>query len=334
MRRGVRRRGQAIAELVLGLAVFITVLIFGLHFAEVSHLALKTHEAMAAAAWDATSYRVERPGVDGVDPGAWYDVSRIAAPRVTTTTNARYADWDGRQSTSGSTGPTQVFTRANGLTTTCTRNGNPAYGFLVPATAGAPTYGEPGALSCVSQGSVSALNIPTSFLQDADRGFFSVAHVRRDTFTLCGLGRPTGGTCRGALNLLLGDHGLTSGNNESEECVVRDEDVPGETCANRVFYGLAHNTWDRSMGWTGAPEDFARSVTGSAPPGRVTGFYMSFRGEGAFGETQERLWQTQPMDYNLAGGVRGTYRQAYNASNALMAPTTTQFIYLGRYTCD
>lgn len=331
-------RGQALAELVLGLMVFVTVLVFGLHFAEVSHLALKTHEAVAAAAWDATAYRVERPGVAGADAVAWYDAGRIAVPRVTATTNARYADWDGRQSTADGTAPTQVFTRANGLTTTCTRNVNPVNGFAVSATANTPAYGEPGALSCISRGSVSTINIPTDFLQNSDKGFFSVRHVPRTTYPLCGLGRASGGIdCQGTLSLLLGDHGLTSGEGEERECALLNDDIPGRTCANRAFYGLAHEAWDRSMGWTGMPEDFADRVTGGTPEQRVTGFYLSFRGEesGTFGEVHERLWQTQPMDYNVSStGVRGTYRLAYNAANALRVSTTTRFVYLGRYTCD
>ncbi len=331
-RRG--ERGQALAELVLGLAVFVTVLIFGLHFAEVAHLGLKTHEAVAAAAWDATSYRVERPGALGADPVAWYDASRYAAPRANTLTNERYADWDGRQSTTGSA-PTLVFSRANELITTCNRNMNAGNTFRVDATPTTPAYGEPGALTCASRGTVSAINIPTSFLQEADQGFFSAPHVRRNIFPLCGLGRASGGECQGTLSLLLGDHGLTSGEGENLECALLADDLPGRTCANRAFYGLAHQAWDRSMGWTGAPERFADRVTGSSPTQRITGFYLSFRGEeSGFGEIHERLWQTQPMDHNLATTGRGTYRMAYNTSNMLRASTATRFVYLGRYTCD
>jgi hypothetical protein len=329
-------------ELVLGLIVFVTVLMFGLHFAELSHLSLKAHEATAAAAWDATAYRAERLGVAGVDDGAWYDTGRIAAPRATAVTNARYGDWDGRQSVERGTGPTQLYTQANALTTTCTRSEDPRNGFRVSETANAPGYGEPGALSCVTQGGVRTINIPARFLQDANDGFFSAAHLTRRAYTLCGLGRPAAGTgCRGSLSILLGDHGLTSGEGEERECAVLADDIPGQRCANRAFYGLAHETWDRSMGWTGLPERFANRVTGSSPGTRVTGFYLSFRGEesGTFGESHERVWQTNPMDHNLAqvpslGTVRGTYRMAYDSSNALRAPTATQFVYLGRYTCD
>lgn len=336
------RRGQSTLELVLGLAVFVTVLMFGLHFAELSHLSLKAHEALAAAAWDATAYRVERPGVDGVDGWAWYDANRYAAPRATATTNERYADWDGRRSAAGNTGPSQLYTRAHELTTECIRGTDSRNGFRVSETGNAPRYGEPGALSCVTQGGVRTINIPARFLQDANDGLFSDAHLSRSAFTLCGLGRAApGGTCRGALNILLGDHGLTSGEGEERECALLGSDVPGQRCANRAFYSLAHETWDRSMGWTGAPERWAERVTGSAPSGRVTGFYMSFRGEesGTFGESHERVWQTQPMDHNLAqspsrGTMRGTYRLAFDRTNRLRARTRTDFVYLGRYVCD
>ncbi|RKH74163.1 hypothetical protein [Corallococcus aberystwythensis] len=327
-------RGQAMAELVLGLGVFVTVLIFGLHFAELTHLSLKAHEAVAAAAWDSTAHRVERPGVDG---DSWYDASRIAAPQSTLDTNQRYGNWDGRQSRANGPAPTLVFTRANELITTCTRDTNPGNGFDIAATANAPAYGEPGSLSCVTQGSVSTINVPTQFLDDANNGLFTAPHLTRRAYALCGMGRPAGGAgCQGRLNLLLGDHGLTSDLGEAEECILLQDDVPGLRCANRAFHSLTHDTWDRSMGWTGAPERFAERVTGSSPDGRVTGFYLSFRGEesGTFGEAHERIWQTQPMDYNLAGGVRGTYRVAYNDATSLRASTSTNFVYLGRYTCD
>lgn len=329
-------------EVALGLTVFVTALMFGLHFAELSHLSLKAHEAVAAAAWDATAYRVERPGVDGVDAWAWYDAGRIAAPQAMAANNGRYSDWDGRRSAVGNRGPTQLFTRAEGLTTECTRSEDPRDGFRVSATANTPRYGEPGALSCVTRGGVRTINLPSQFLQDANDGLFSAAHLTRSAFTLCGLGRPvSGNTCRGSLNILLGDHGLTSGGGEESECALLRDDVPGQRCANRAFYSLAHEAWDRSQGWTGLPERWADRVAGNAPRGRVTGFYLSFRGEesGTFGESHERVWQTQPMDYNLAdtpslGRVRGTYRMAYDAANALRASSAAGFVYLGRYTCD
>jgi hypothetical protein len=280
--------------------------------------------------------------VAGIDTGAWYDSGRIAAPRAEAATNARYGDWDGRQSAVRDSGPTQLYTRANALTTACIRNVDPRNGFQVSATANTPRYGEPGALSCVTQGRVSTINLPARFLQDAEEGFFSTEHLTRTAFTLCGVGRPVAGNnCRGSLNLLLGDHGLTSGEGEEHECAVLRDDVPGMRCANRAFYSLAREAWDRSKGWTGVPERWAERVIGSSPKGRVTGFYLSFRGEESrtFGEAHERIWQTQPMDHNLVrspslGTVRGTYRLAYDAANALRANTSTRFVYLGRYTCD
>ncbi|WP_426751151.1 hypothetical protein [Myxococcus sp. Y35] len=335
-------RGQAMVEAVLGLLVLVTVLMFGLHFAELTHLSLKAHEAVAAATWDATAYRVERPGVDGVDAWAWYDSGRVAAPRVTETTNERYRDWDGRQSKQGNRGLTQLYTRAGELTTACIRNQDPRNGFRVAATANTPAYGEPGALSCITQGAVQTINIPARLLQDADEGFFSTEHLTRDAFRLCGLGRPVAGTtCRGSLNILLGDHGLTSGEGEELECALLQDDVPGQRCQNQAFYSLAHEGWDRSMGWTGLPERWTQDVVGSVPRGRVTGFYLSFRGEesGTFGESHERVWQTQPMDHNVVrtpslGMRRGTYRESYDAANRLRSRTATRFVYLGRYTCD
>jgi hypothetical protein len=53
-------RGQGTVELAIGLLVFVTVLIFGIHFAELSFLSLKTTEAASYAIWDSTGRRVHR----------------------------------------------------------------------------------------------------------------------------------------------------------------------------------------------------------------------------------------------------------------------------------
>ncbi|MBS1150350.1 MAG: putative pilus biosis operon protein, partial [Myxococcaceae bacterium] len=48
-------RGQAIVESVLGILVFISVLMFGLHFADVTFTQMKVTEAAQSAVWDSTA---------------------------------------------------------------------------------------------------------------------------------------------------------------------------------------------------------------------------------------------------------------------------------------
>ena len=65
------RRGQAIVEATLGILVFISVLLFGLHFAEITFTQMKVTEAAQAAIWDSTSGQMHvLPRVGGDFTGA------------------------------------------------------------------------------------------------------------------------------------------------------------------------------------------------------------------------------------------------------------------------
>ena len=326
-------RGQATLELAVGLLVFITVLIAGIHFGEISHLGLKVHEAAASASWDATSYRVERPGANGVDPAAWYDTNRLATPLINSNGAARYANWDGRSSKAGSSAPRQLFTHARAMAASCATVASPNTDFQIDDTAVTPAYGNPGVLSCTASGTIDTINVPSGYHQQSSGGYFKADHLRTVPLTMCAFGRASFGQCLGGLPLLLGDHGLSVGNAENAECgrLPSDQGVLGAACANPTFYRLAHENWDRSMPYTGAPEAFARSVTGRAPTGRVSGFYMSFRGEeSGFVETDTKGWQTSPMDH--APG--GTYRTAYTERAVTAVGDGMGFLYAGRYRCD
>lgn len=317
-------------ELSLGLLLLIPVLMAGIYFGELFFLSLKVHEAAASTAWDATAFRVERPGADRVDPMAWYDANRIARPRAEALGQGRYAGWDGRSSTAGSAAPRQVYTRADPMMVRCTVQRGP--GFDVAAVAVTPAYAEPGMLICNADGVVNVVDVPAQYQETSGGGFFTTSILNGAPMRLCAFGRPAGGACEGGLPLLLGDHGLTSGNGENAECgrLATDPGVLGGTCGNNTLYRLAHENWNRSRPWSSVPDDFARQVTGRAPKGKVSGFYLSFRGEeSAFGEFDTRNWQSSPMDY--APGR--TYRSAY-LSNHARAPSALPFLYAGRYRCD
>lgn len=325
-------RGAATVELALGMLLLIPTLMAGLYFGELFHLSLKVHEAAASTAWDATAYRVERPGPNGVDPNAWYDSNRIARPRAEANGQQRYEGWDGRTSRVGVAAPRQVYTHAEPMTVRCTVGGGGAAGFPVQATAVTPAYADPGLLNCGAEGIVNMVDVPASYYERGQGGWFTENILPGLPMRLCAFGRPVGGRCEGALPLMLGDHGFTSGNGENAECARQSTDpgVLGGSCANPTFYRLTHENWDRSRPWSSIPDDFARRVTGRAPTGKVTGFYMSFRGEeSAFGEIDTRNWQASPMDF--APG--GTYRTAYSDRYA-RAAGGLPFLYAGRYRCD
>lgn len=328
-----RQRGQAFVELAVGLLIFITVLIAAVHFGELAFLSLKVNEAATSAAWDSTSWRVERPGAEGTDPNAWYDTGRFAEPLSNSLGGGRYANWDGRSSKLTNNAPRQLYTQANPMQTRCVQVAAPRVAFRISDTAVTPAYGDPSPLSCSSTGVVNTVNVPTGFQQKESGGFFKAQHLRTSPLTLCAFGRASQGECTGGLTLLLGDHGLSSGNAENAECarMPSDNGVLGAACANRTFYRLAHENWDRSKPWSPLPDRFARKVTGRNPKGKVTGFYMSYRGElSAFGESDTRLWQTSPLDHSPGG----TYGTAYTNAYLRASGDGMGFLYAGRYRCD
>lgn len=336
-----RARGQAATEFALGLLVFITILVFGIHFAEVGYLSAKVHEAGAAAIWDSTAYR-------SYTFGGFADSNAIAAPSAAAGAGARYADWDGRASVSGAA-PTLALTRAAPMTVSCV-GGPAAAAYPLPNLA--PAFGEPGGVSCSAEGDFGVFRISTKFLDGAD-GFFKAAHNSRppgSLSTLCSAGRATGHSCAGALSILLGDDALTDIGTQKRECALQS-DSP-RTCTNGAFYRVTRATWDNSMvrtagwtsGYTGAPERWARNIVGSSgiPNGQITGFYLSFRGEeSSFIEPVEiseggGVWQSSHMDAQMPGTpYRGAYNTRRNCTTNSFSPLTGRgYCFLGKFPCD
>lgn len=323
-------RGQAATEFALGLLVFVTVLLFGIHFAELGYLGTKVHEAEAAAVWDSTAYRSYQFGI-------WADSGPIAAVAAQTNTTQRYADWDGRASANG-TAPTLAVSRAEPMVVNCTRAG-----MTYPLPALAPTFFEAGDVRCGAEGDVNAFRVPRSFADGAD-GFFKAAHkgtTMTNPMHLCGSGRPLGTGCPGKLSILLGDYALTADQNENGDCALQTSSP--NACANQNFYRTTRGTFDKSMqltarwaeGWTGFPERWTRNIVTGLPRGRITGFYMSFRGEqtGFVEPVEQRLgggrWQSSPMD---AWMPLTPYRTAYTAKSACQL--ANGYCFLGRYPCN
>ncbi|MBS1150310.1 MAG: putative pilus biosis operon protein [Myxococcaceae bacterium] len=334
-------RGQAATEFALGALVFITILVFGIHFAEVGYLSAKVHEAGAAAIWDSTAYRA-------YSFGGFADSNAIAAPSAAANAGGRYADWDGRASVNR-LAPVMALTRAAPMRVSCVGSAAAAAYALPPL---APSFGEPGGVSCNAEGDFGVFRISTKFLEGAD-GFFKASNNSRprgSLTTLCSAGRATGGTCPGALSILLGDDALTDQGSQERECDLQSDSPTG--CTNGAFYRVTHATWDKSMirtagwlsGYTGFPERWARNIVGSRgiPRGQITGFYLSFRGEeSGFIEPVEiaeggGAWQSNPMDAQMPGTpYRGAYNTRRNCSNGAFSPLTGGgYCFLGKFPCN
>jgi hypothetical protein len=349
-------RGQAAVEFALGSLVFVTVLLFGIHFAEVGYLSAKVHEAGAAAMWDATAYRSYSYGPIG--GGGWYDAAALSAPSANNglinpgNADLRYRDWNGLSRTNGGgTGPQMVLTKAQPMTVQCTDN-RAITAFGLPAFA--PTFGEPGGVTCSAQGDFGfgVMRMPNKLAEGAN-GFFKAPHNSRigTPTTLCSSGRATGGTCLGSLSVLLGDDALTEGQ-QALQCQLRTSSGGGVTCLNPMYYAMNRQTWDKSMqlqsgwasGYTGAPEAWAQNATTGVPGGQITGFYTSLRGEETnFTETVESglgggVWQSSPMDATMPAGR--PYRESYQNRNTCRAQASASsgyvpgpYCFLGKFPC-
>jgi hypothetical protein len=286
-------RGQSAVETALGLFVFVTVLIFGIHFAEIGPIALKVQEATNAAVWDATSQPMHDTFTH--DWTLW----QRSIPFAQAQGQRRYQDFDALKD--GPITVTKVFTRATNLQLSCeplTARHNLLP--LGPDPMAQPAY--PNGLSgivCGAQADIVAVRIPRFFL---DGTWSSVQHYKPVTIRSCAFGRPTMGQCPWKLGILLDDWGY-NGQQEAQECPLAWEG--GTTCTNQGYWDMANAIYAASSVVGTAPgfgSQLASFVAGASPINENQ-FYLSFRGRespfGPFTETVRQshgdvLWETTP----------------------------------------
>ncbi len=265
------RRGQAVVELALGLTLLVPVVLLGWAFFESGLTSLKVAEAADSALWDGTADR--RPAVG--------DAYAAAA-------RGRYADFDGRSSTSGAQRRTGVASTSAGLDVRCSTT----------------------SVAITQPRRIDGVLPPTQARS-------CVATARTDLFgaftrTHCSAGRPNGvgGACRSAQGLALDDGALR----DERECRVTTD---GSACANRDYFQKVDAMAALPGVPTAAPLTLVRSTLLTLPPHAATalGTYVSFRGEEAHrpftedvpypGDGEFPSWQTTPFDSHPQ------YRDAY-----------------------
>ncbi len=250
--------GQALVEMVLGIIVFVTVLIFGIHFAEVGALSVKVTEAQHSAVFDATGHPLHEWPKDA-------SPANQAVSKATEEAQKRYQDFDSR-SGGGGASLTQVFTRAENFKVTCQIGEGPSYAQGI--TTGA--YGDNKGVNCTSTAQVSSTGIPTSFM-DQGTGFFSVKHHVPITIGVCGFGR--GDCTQRKLIMLLDDWGLSRDKGESKNCLL-EMDSPG--CENKPFWTMAESVYKAGGGGLGnAGSELVEGILGQSSPIDEQQFWMS-----------------------------------------------------------
>lgn len=289
-------RGQGVVEMALGILVFVTVLIFGIHFAEVGYLSLKASEASAHATWDATGMRAHRfTGGPGVSEFYNSNQMRKGFPARNAEEHAQalYADFDGRSSSNGSTTLSQVFTRARGMAVSCRPDdvavmpGNPGNIKTVFKSARANNR-EVDGQSCSAESMLIGYNIPRRFMEKPGNGFFKEQHYQPVGIKVCGMGRPRGlgGACQGRLVTALGDWGFAGTVNranqpaEWSECNTTTYDGSGGGCDNKPYWRAVESLYFANNASYGqSSSQLATLVTASSAPADEQTFHMIFRGE-------------------------------------------------------
>jgi hypothetical protein len=262
-------RGQALVETALALMVFVTILVFGIYFAEVAALTLKVQEAANFALWDATGRVLHDPeerefGRAGVVVAAEAEAG------------ARYADFDGRERMGGTGMPLQqAIARAQPIQVQC-QVGVPADVPRLepdpgtePALRAAMDIGMQG-MSCTASSRIRGARIGR-FLE---RSFKEVHTRAAAAFTVCAAGRATGNRCNGSFTLMLDDWGL-SGVQEGRACPLSIDS--GDVCANRDYYLWAERIYRANDGGGSAGSAMAALVGSDGV--NEDQFFMSFRGE-------------------------------------------------------
>lgn len=270
-------------ELALTSIVFVTVLLFGIHFAEVGYLSLKVQEAGAFAVWDSTGRRVQDIELRNTVP-----MNRILAGSTSAENNSedRYRDFNSLTTSDAPQPITRALTQANGLDVECSEDPALSQRFPPsPTVAAAQVYSARGGFQCWARAQLLGIRVPTAFLEGAP-GFFAAKHKTSAPIWACAVGRATGASCQGQLSVLLNDWGLAGdADGMNNDCLLQG-------CQNPIYKDAV-----RSMFPTGRPAgaNFARAVAGSAPT-TADEYWFSFAGE----------------ENNYQDGIGGEGRASYN----------------------
>jgi hypothetical protein len=194
-------RGQAAVELALGLLVFITVVVFGIHFAEIGYLGARVATATHSAIFRATGERAHEAGSD-------MRLYGTVAGRVTSEHKKSWNDFN-PTSGEGSEAVSHVMTKiekTEGNLVRCFNEDDLKSNLLVIA----PTaYGDnKGGIRCGAQATVSILPVfPRNFL-DNNWGLKTAHYNGPTSFRVCATARnQRGGEC-GRIPILVGDYSL------------------------------------------------------------------------------------------------------------------------------
>jgi len=254
-----KNRGAAAVETALGLLVFVSILVWAIHFAEMAYLAPKVHEAAASAMWDTTAELMHRHPTD-------YSPRQQAISNAGGKAQGQYSGFDGRSS--GNKGNVSlVFTGAGQMRVTCSQE-------QVASTAqnNFEAYpGGEGGMGCYASARFQVINFPKSFLDKGEGQLFKEENYppELNDLTFCSFGRAKNGNCEGSkIAMLMDDWGLSGASGENADNQL------GST-TNKGFHDLVQNVYDQAYPG-GQGKAFAQAIVGMAPGGDEGKFWFSY----------------------------------------------------------
>lgn len=250
-------RGQAVVELALGMLVFITILAFGIHFAEVSYMSIRVQQAAAFALYDATAQRAHEQG----------NVSKFGtiAGLATQEARKRWKDFEANTGAAGASAKmSHVFTEIDGMFIQCTNEDSIKYSTSVltnPLTPNPYSALDRGGIKCTARAQISvAPGFPKDFFDNEWN--LKSKHYAGDKlqYTVCATPRATNGTC-GFFGLLVGDYSLQGREESASQDLFKDKNDAGDKSYRKVAdeaTGLitcaASMALSGTIAWTASPE--------------------------------------------------------------------------------
>jgi hypothetical protein len=283
-----RARGAALVETALGTTLLVTIIAFGIHFAEVGYLSLKVQEAAISALWNGTHGKMHTTAFDYTEADDSMEAAAADASR-------RYADFNGLSHINGPPGITQAFTAGQNLTVNCdVGGGGPDWEgtFLTRLI-----YRDQGPARCGAQARLSLFRFPVSFVDsESAGGLYKEPHAdtRFANLRVCSTGRAVNGQCAGSFSMLVDDWGLAGGNiltSETRSCQMLLGQMPYEAipplpiyvpvpCLNGPYFAAAYGTYLPTaivIPWMA--DDMPMMVLGFPSPINSRYFFMSAPGE-------------------------------------------------------
>lgn len=271
MSRPMRRspRGQAVVEFALGAMVFVTILVWAIHMAEMAYLAPKVHEAAASALWDTTAEQMHKLPTD-------FNPRDKAINDAGGKASSLYSGFDGRTGSTGSS-ISLVFTGASMMNVQCEQDNNLAD--MRQKRLRAYPNNANGGMGCFASARFQVINFPREYMDQGPEGFFKEKNYPPglNTLTFCSFGRAQGGNCdQGKISLLLDDWGLTAAPTspkEKEDCELQNCPSAG----NKPFYDLVHQAYAQTGAeGGGAGRAMAMAVIEMAAGGAEGKYWISY----------------------------------------------------------